>query len=85
MKIPKDGRKEQVIVAAVAKLTDASFKNVFGDLDLEKGTITIDVSGDNLTAKGTARLAAIPVELEVNRAIDGRGPVNRDPRGQPHQ
>jgi len=73
VKIPKDGRKEEVIVAATAKLTDASFKNALNDLDLEKGSITISVAEDHLTAKGTARLAAIPVELEVKRQLEGDG------------
>ncbi len=73
VKIPKDSSKEQVTVAAVAKLTDATFRNALDDIDLEKGVITIDLSGDDLTAKGTARLAAIPVELEVRRQLTGEG------------
>lgn len=73
VKIPKDKSKEQVTVAAVAKLADARFKNALNGLDLEKGAITIEVSGDKLTAKGTARLATIPVELEVSRQLTGDG------------
>ncbi|MFO0991962.1 MAG: DUF3971 domain-containing protein [Hyphomicrobiales bacterium] len=73
VKIPKGGSKEQVIVAATAQLTDASFKNALNDLNLEKGTITLEVAGDTLTAGGTARLAGIPVELQVTRQLAGEG------------
>ncbi|MBL8906108.1 MAG: hypothetical protein JNM20_05470, partial [Rhizobiales bacterium] len=74
VKIPKDGaKKEEVFVAATAKLTDASFKNALNGLDLEKGVIAINVAGEKLTAKGTARLAAIPVELEVIRHLTENG------------
>ncbi len=73
VKIPKSVKKEEVTVAATAKLTDASFKDAFNDLDLEKGTITIEVAGDTLTAGGTARLAGLPVELQVTRQLKGEG------------
>ena len=73
VKIPKNGSKEQVTVAAIAKLTEASFKDAINDLDLEKGTIAIEVSGDSLTADGSARLGGIPVELQVARQLTGDG------------
>jgi hypothetical protein len=73
VKIPKGGAKEQVGVVARAKLTDATFKDAIDGLDLEKGTIAIEVAGDNLVADGAARIGGVPVKLRLNRKLTGNG------------
>jgi hypothetical protein len=74
--LPKDGSKETVTVSAKAKVADASVKNVFGDLDLEKGVVSIDVSGGSFKASGPARIGGIPVKVQVTRDLTGVAPSN---------
>ena len=74
--LPKDGSKETVSVSAKAKVTDASVKKVFGDLDLEKGAMSIDVSGGSFKASGPARIGGIPVKIQVARDLTGATPAN---------
>ena len=74
--VPKDGSKEKVTVAANAKISDAVVRKAFGDLDLEKGTIAITVSGDSFKASGPARISGIPIKIQVARSLAGDTPAS---------